>query len=71
MMDAIPCPAHPFSIRTHLGCCQCHGEALAAKDKGMRPNWHRSRRTQLPELEEPMAPAYESRELIAMVQGHC
>lgn len=27
-----PCPRHPFSPLTHLGCVQCHGEELAGRE---------------------------------------
>jgi len=61
-----PCPTHPQTPLTHLGCCSCHGLALATKDKSARPNWHRGRRAQQPEA-EPEARPYTSPELLAMV----
>lgn len=63
-----PCPQHPTTPLTHLGCCECHGLALAEKDKGARPNWHRSKKTAEPER-EPEARTYTTPELLAMVRA--
>jgi hypothetical protein len=41
-----PCPRHPFSPLTRLGCCQCHGEELAGRNdspKGFIPKKQRGR----------------------------
>jgi hypothetical protein len=54
-----PCPTHPQTPKTHLGCCSCHGLLLAKKDKGARPNWHRSKRAEKPEA-EARRPDYDS-----------
>lgn len=56
------CPVHPSTPRTRLGCCQCHGLELAAKDKLARPNWDRARKLALSEFDED-APVHLDNEL--------
>lgn len=64
-----PCPEHPQTPLTHLGCCRCHGLELAQKDRGARPHWHRSKRVAEVEEEADKAPVYSEGELLSMVRA--
>lgn len=62
----IECEKHPGTPRTRLGCCQCHGEELAERDRGARPNWHRGRKVAEVEQDED-APTHLDEEVQAEI----